>query len=179
MGRPACCALNAFINELPRFSRFLLGAALLDRPIVYHPHRIEDLIPPSTVVSFVARPGESPDLGLAIVVPVPRALMYLASSRTSFSQTSTDRQLRTYGQDQRLGDRALRIRNTVFSYVYYSASHSIACYIVCGFWVLSLLWLLFFPLSTSGAYTDIPIVLTIVHLDGTPILFLHNAYLFA
>jgi hypothetical protein len=37
-----------------------------------------------------------------------------------------------------------------------------------GFCVLSL------PLSTSGAYPGPSVVLMIVHLDGTPILPLHN-----
>jgi len=36
-------------------------------------------------------------------------------------------------------------------------------------------WVLFLPLSTSGADADLPIVLEIMHFDGTSILPLHTS----
>ena len=91
--------------------------------------------------------------------------MYLVSSRTLFSGTSKDpihRQLHTYGQYQRLGDRALRTWNTVFSFVCFGhyAERCLCPYrqLPCGF----------------ELYADLPIVLTVVHCDGTSILSLHN-----
>jgi hypothetical protein len=113
----------------------------------------------------MATPRGTPDLG-AIVLPVPRPLLYLGSFRPDSWESSISRRgegslADVDGRLDGLTDRKKRFTDIACSYT--GVSTVLVAPIAWCFGLLSLFW----PYTLCRAYADLLTALTIVHCDGT------------